>query len=135
MAHNWESPNAPPAVTAEPDGSRRRRRRWLAIIGAVILILAGLVVWRLTAMTRDAAQTRSRLAAATQPVGVATVGTHDIRVVLNQIGTATPLATVTVQTQLSGVLMQIGFKEGQIVRKGDFLAQIDPRPYQIALEQ
>jgi multidrug efflux system membrane fusion protein len=45
------------------------------------------------------------------------------------------LATVTVKTQINGYLMSVGFKEGQHVNKGDFLAQIDPRPYQVALEQ
>ncbi len=56
-------------------------------------------------------------------------------VVLSGLGTATPLATITVQTQINGQLMSVGFKEGQIVHKGDFLAQIDPRPYQAAPEQ
>ena len=46
----------------------------------------------------------------------------------------TPLATITVQTQINGQLTEVGFKEGQIVHKGDFLAQIDPRPYQAALD-
>ncbi len=58
-----------------------------------------------------------------------------MRVVLTGLGTVTPLATVTVQTQISGELMAVGFREGQIVRQGDFLAQVDPRPYQVALAQ
>jgi multidrug efflux system membrane fusion protein len=59
----------------------------------------------------------------------------DMPVTLTQLGTVTPLATVTVKTQLSGYLVQVAFKEGQMVNRGDFLAQIDPRPYQVALEQ
>ena len=54
---------------------------------------------------------------------------------LNELGTVTSLDTVTVQTQINGQLDEVGFKEGQVVKKGDFLAQIDPRPYQAALEQ
>jgi membrane fusion protein, multidrug efflux system len=54
--------------------------------------------------------------------------------VLTALGTVTPLATVTVQTQLSGTLQTVAFQEGQMVRKDDLLAQIDPRPYQISLE-
>ena len=66
-----------------------------------------------------------------QSVGIATIGKGDIRVVVNALGTVTPIATVTVQTQINGQLMEVGFTEGQLVQKGDFLAQIDPRPYQL----
>jgi multidrug efflux system membrane fusion protein len=69
------------------------------------------------------------------PVGLARVEKGDMPVTLTQLGTVTPLATVTVKTQISGYLMQVAFQEGQIVNKGDFLAQIDPRPYQVALGQ
>jgi membrane fusion protein, multidrug efflux system len=72
---------------------------------------------------------------AAQPVGVATIGTGDIRVVLNELGTVTPLDTVTVQTQINGLLMGVGFTEGQLVQKGAFLAQIDDRPYQANLQK
>uniref|UniRef100_UPI00163F730C MdtA/MuxA family multidrug efflux RND transporter periplasmic adaptor subunit n=1 Tax=Burkholderia sp. LMG 13014 TaxID=2709306 RepID=UPI00163F730C len=55
-------------------------------------------------------------------------------IVLSALGTVTPLANVTVKTQLSGYLQSVSFQEGQIVKKGDVLAQIDPRPYQVSLE-
>ena len=55
--------------------------------------------------------------------------------IVNALGTVTPLATVTVQTQINGQLIEVGFTEGQSVRKGDFLAQIDPRPYEILKSQ
>jgi multidrug efflux system membrane fusion protein len=70
-----------------------------------------------------------------QPVGAAVIGRGDIRIILNALGTVTSLDTVTVVTQINGQMLDVGFKEGQIVHKGDFLAQIDPRPYQVALEQ
>jgi multidrug efflux system membrane fusion protein len=72
---------------------------------------------------------------APQPVGAATIDEGNIHIILNELGTVTPLATVTVQTQINGQLVEVGYKEGQAVRKGDFLAQIDPRPYQVSLEQ
>lgn len=63
---------------------------------------------------------------------MATVGTGDIKVVVTGLGTVTPIANVTVRTQVNGQLLQVGFTEGQLVKKGDFLAQIDPRPFQLA---
>jgi membrane fusion protein, multidrug efflux system len=68
-------------------------------------------------------------------VSVATVSSGDIQVRIPALGTVTPLATVTVRTQISGVMQQILFTEGQTVHKGDTLAQIDPRPYEAALQQ
>ncbi len=56
-------------------------------------------------------------------------------VVLSGLGTVTPLATVTIRSQVSGYLTQIGFREGQTVKAGDFLAQIDVRPYEALLAQ
>jgi multidrug efflux system membrane fusion protein len=69
------------------------------------------------------------------PIAAVPVQKGDMPVVLKALGTVTPLATVTVQSQLSGQIVQIAYKEGQIVRRGDSLIQIDPRPYQVALEQ
>jgi membrane fusion protein, multidrug efflux system len=68
-------------------------------------------------------------------VGVAPVERGDMPITLSQLGTVTPLAAVAVKTQISGYLMQIAFTEGEMVKTGDFLAQIDPRPYQVALDQ
>ena len=70
-----------------------------------------------------------------QPVGVARIKRGDIHLSLRALGAVTPLATVTVTTEINGLLMNVGFKEGQRVHKGQFLAQIDPRPYQALLEQ
>ncbi|MCF2134147.1 MULTISPECIES: MdtA/MuxA family multidrug efflux RND transporter periplasmic adaptor subunit [Burkholderiaceae] len=68
-----------------------------------------------------------------QPVKVATVVHGQMPIVINALGTVTPLATVTVRTQLNGTLMSVNFQEGQLVKRGDVLAQIDPRPYEISL--
>ena len=70
-----------------------------------------------------------------QPVGVARAISGDINVTLNALGSVTPLATATVRPQVSGMLIKLNFTEGQMVKKGDTLAQIDPRPYQAALDQ
>jgi multidrug efflux system membrane fusion protein len=68
-------------------------------------------------------------------IGSATVGKGDIGINLNALGTVTSLATVTIRTQISGYLLKIDFKEGQDVRKGDLLAEIDSRPYEATLAQ
>jgi multidrug efflux system membrane fusion protein len=68
-------------------------------------------------------------------VTVAPVGTGEIEVRIPALGTITPLATVTVRPQVSGILTKIAFEEGQLVKAGQFLAEIDPRPYQAALDQ
>ena len=68
-------------------------------------------------------------------VTVAPVASGDIEVRIPALGTVTPLATVTVRPQVSGILTKIAFQEGQLVKAGQFLAEIDPRPYQAALEQ
>ena len=59
----------------------------------------------------------------------------DMPITIDALGAVTPLATVTIKTQISGKLMSVGFQEGQLVNKGDFIAQIDARPYQAALAQ
>ncbi len=69
------------------------------------------------------------------PVVVNKARKADINIVMSGLGTVTPLAIVTVRTQISGYLTQINFKEDQLVKKGDVLAVIDPRPYAATLEQ
>nr|WP_318646639.1 efflux RND transporter periplasmic adaptor subunit [Variovorax sp. 38R] len=73
--------------------------------------------------------------AASSTVGTAVARQADIPVQLEALGTVTPLANVTVQPQVSGVLTAVLFKEGQMVKKGDVLATIDPQPFENALAQ
>jgi membrane fusion protein, multidrug efflux system len=70
-----------------------------------------------------------------QPVAVAVAKKGEIKIVLSALGTVTPLATATVTPQASGQVMRIGFSEGQMVRQGDVLAQIDPRNYQASYDE
>jgi len=68
------------------------------------------------------------------PVATATAQKKDVPVVLEGLGTVTPIAMVTVKTQVDGRLNAVAFKEGQSVKKGDLIAQVDPRPFQIQLQ-
>jgi membrane fusion protein, multidrug efflux system len=106
--------------------------------GVILALLAAAVVaalgWWLKSGTSPASpQRRSEDQATVVRLGEVTRG--DVPVALEALGTVTPLSTVTVKTQISGKLTEVGFTEGQGVKVGDFLAQIDPRPYQAALDQ
>jgi multidrug efflux system membrane fusion protein len=69
------------------------------------------------------------------PVGVASVQKRDMPVYLVGLGSVTPLYSVNLKTRVDGQLVRVNFKEGQFVHKGDQLALIDPRPFQVALSQ
>ncbi len=114
-----------------------RRRAWIGSAIALAL-LAGLggLAWYLVAQpatTGTGASPGRRVPPLT--VGVATAARADLPVVLEALGTVTPNATVKVQAQVSGVLKAVHFKEGQIVKAGELLASIDPRPFEMALLQ
>ena len=117
----------------EPGQPTRRAKGYLfwAVAGVVVAGLMAWILWPQDVQPRAG----GRFSGGPMSVVTAPVQKGDMPVVLDALGTVTPLATVTVKTQISGHLVQIGFTEGQTVQKGDFLAEIDPRPYQIALEQ
>jgi membrane fusion protein, multidrug efflux system len=128
----------PVAEPLEPQ-TRPRRRSWRRTI-VWVLLLAALVAAAVHFLPRLAQQPSPArggrgASGGPTPVGVATAQTGTMPVTLSGLGTVTPLAVVTVKTQINGYLMSVGFREGQHVKKGDFLAQVDPRPYQVALEQ
>ena len=132
-------PHKPPPVSRELPARQRLPLGKIAL--AVVLCGAAAAAgwyWWTHHDAKPAASTAATGRAgqgAPQPVGAATIDTGDIRVILSELGTVTPLANVTVKTQISGQLQEVGFQEGQHVKKGDFLAQIDPRPYQVSLDQ
>jgi multidrug efflux system membrane fusion protein len=129
---------APGPLSRETRVTGRSRLRGLIIWILVLAAGAGLgwYLWTKHATQGPAPGGPGRAAQTPpQPVGAATIDKGDIQVILNELGTVTSLDTVTVLSQVSGQLIEVGYKEGQEVKKGDFLAQIDPRPFQAALEQ
>jgi multidrug efflux system membrane fusion protein len=129
----FERPGVRPGGVV-PRPARRSRLRWLFWV-LVVLAISGAVVWYYPRPENQPKTAGRNQFGGPVPVGVATVQKGAMPVTLTGLGTVTPLATVTVKTQINGYLTEVAFQEGQMVKKGDFLAQIDPRPYQVALEQ
>lgn len=118
----------------EKAGKKKKSRKG-PVIALGLVLLAALGAYRIATTPRPRSEAEVAPKLAPQPVGAATIAPGDINVVVNALGTVTPLATVTVKTQVSGQLLDVAFKEGQTVKKGDFLAQVDPRPFQLAQQQ
>lgn len=135
-------------------GGRSKRRNIIAI--ALVLVVAAALAWFLTLQSHKSAggpgggpgagaqggggrpggggRSSGRRRPSTT-VGVATATLGSIPIQLEALGAVTPNATVIVRTQITGTLMQVNFREGQMVKQGQILASVDPRPYQIALQQ
>jgi multidrug efflux system membrane fusion protein len=112
--------------TTKPD--RKPQRWWLWVGGFVIC--AAVFGWFLhSGSNQPVVKTPS------VPVAAALVKTGNLNVYLSQIGTVTPFATVTVKSRIAGQIMKIDFTEGQLVKAGDLLVNIDPSPYEAQLAQ
>jgi len=115
--------------------SLRRHRYALGAIALLGVAVAGGALaltgsWRSTAGAQGGPAVPARV-----PVVAAPARTRDVGVYLNGLGAVTPLNTVTVRTRVDGELIGVRFQEGQIVARGDLLAEIDPRPFEAQLTQ
>jgi membrane fusion protein, multidrug efflux system len=103
----------------------------IATVGALIALLAaGTIVY-----SRSQRVEAPPVAPQPVPVIAAKVRQHDVPIILTGLGTVTALNTATIRSQITGLLISVNFQEGQSVKKGDLLAQIDPRTYQAQLDQ
>nr|HET7857750.1 efflux RND transporter periplasmic adaptor subunit [Caldimonas sp.] len=148
------APSAPALPPAKPV---RGARRWFGTIVAfaALIALAALAWWLLhrppegpggaafaaSGAGRGGAAAggpgggRGARGAPPSTVGVATATRADLPIVLDALGTVTPIVTVTVRPQVSGQITQVLYSEGQVVKKGQLLVTIDPRPFEAALQQ
>ncbi len=127
-----------PEHASDPGGRRPGSRRRLIIVVVVVLAIIAIIVWRIHANNAAAEQLAAKQEAAANrptPVQVTPVQQKTVPVFLTALGTVTAYNTVTLHTRVDGQLLQVNFREGQAVRKGQLLLQIDPRPYQAALDQ
>lgn len=131
------SPEPRPTHTRMRQLTRRQKLIGGAVVILVVAALALVVALSLGTETAGPGGPGGpggpRSAAST--VAIATATTADVPVILDAIGTVVPAGTVTVRPQVSGVIANVYFTEGQLVRKGQVLAQIDPRPFQASLTQ
>jgi membrane fusion protein, multidrug efflux system len=107
------------------------RRLFLVSVLAVSIVITFGLLW-LTSLRSSSAKSETE---DTVPVVTEAARRQDIPVYLNGLGSVQALNTVTVRAQIDGKIIKVNFQEGQDVRAGDLLMQIDPRPYQAALDQ
>ena len=130
---------------ADPAGARpaltvptRRTRRWTLIVLAIVLAVAALGAWYWlgrTASDAGKAAGKGDLGAKPLPVVAAPARKGSIDVAIDALGTVIPRNTVVVRPRVDGQLVSVAFKEGQNVKAGEVLAQIDPRPFEVQLTQ
>lgn len=110
-------------------------KRWWILLLAICLVAAGgYAVWVLTQNGQRQKATATRVPPVI-PVTAEPARKTDFRILITGIGTVTPLHTVSIKSRVDGQLMAVYFKEGQVVKQGDLLARIDPRPFEVQLAQ
>jgi multidrug efflux system membrane fusion protein len=123
---------ASPVATDKYVGKHRWRPLLLIGLAMIAVVLGGYLGWQHFAHGPSPGKPE---APPPVPVIATTVQQHDFPIVLTGIGTVTALNTATVRSQVTGLLVDVPFTEGQFVKKGDLLAQIDPRTFQAQLDE
>ncbi|MGZ3558491.1 MAG: MdtA/MuxA family multidrug efflux RND transporter periplasmic adaptor subunit [Thermodesulfobacteriota bacterium] len=117
-----------------PTPSLRSRKRWGVVLILICLIAIGAYLFFSRAQSRSAKKGQSPVTPAVPVVAVEAKKTG-FNVYITGLGSVTPLNTITVRTRVDGQLMEVLYREGQIVKDGELLARIDPRPFEVQLTQ
>ena len=123
------------AAPAPREAGKRSRWPWVVGIGVLAVVAVLLLVRSGHRQKAQAQAAKAKAAARTVPVAGLPARTGDLGVYLTGLGSVTAINTVTVRTRVDGQLIKVAFREGQLVRGGELLAQVDPRPFQVQLIQ
>jgi membrane fusion protein, multidrug efflux system len=126
--------------SVDPQPEPPHKRRWPIWAAALLIVLAGSYLLSQRSMAPKSAakgsNARGRSAGGGAiPVSIAKVRKGNMGVYISALGTVTPVYTAAITSRVAGQLIEVHYREGQMVHKGDLLAVIDPRPYQAAYEQ
>ncbi len=111
------------------------KRRWIGLVVVCLLVVGAFIFLARGGQKAPRAAQQGLTTAPGISVVATAVKKGDLGVYLSGLGTVTPLNTVTVKTRVDGELTKVHFREGQVVSRGELLAEIDPRPYEVQLTQ
>jgi multidrug efflux system membrane fusion protein len=116
---------APASAGSHPDRPAPKRKRRRGLLVAIILVVLAAAAWLILGSSKP----KPPPPAAAIPVSAEAVKLGNIDIYLDALGTVTPVNTITVTSRVEGTLTEVDYQEGQMVKKNDLLAVIDPRPY------
>src|SRR6266853_20050 len=118
-----------------PGARKRVKSKTGRRLGLLLLLIGAAAGWWVYNRAPAPPPARQNAFTAAMPVVAAPAVTGDIDITLNALGTVTSLAAVTIRSQISGQFVRVAYQEGQMIKKGDLVAEIDSRPYELALAQ